>query len=32
MSAESNFEVVIIPIIPRAQVGTAGLSEYKVLH
>lgn len=32
MSAESDFEVVVVPIIPRAQVGTVGLSEYRVLH
>lgn len=32
MSAEGDIEVVIIPIIPRAQVGTVVLSEHKVLH
>lgn len=29
---QSDFEVVVVPIIPRAQVGTVGLSEYRVLH
>lgn len=32
MSAESDTEVVIIPIIPKAQVGTVCLNKHKVLH
>lgn len=32
MSARGDTEAAIIPITPRAWVGTAGLSEHSVLH
>lgn len=32
MSAEGDTEVAIIPVTPRAEAGTAGLSEHEVFH